>query len=365
MFDWNYFNNTVSIALLKSNRLGELLNGLGYPLDITPGRTRYRSPCPVHGGDGDGFVLALEGDTLPIRWSCFSEHCEKKFKPSLLGLVRGLLSAQAGKDVSAKRAVDYLQKFVGGDLSCGQGPTHPPAKVKPKLLALSRQQVRANLQIPSPYFLGRGFTPAVLDALDVGHSAKLKRSVVPIYDDDGEVCVGYLARSEKPRCTTCEKHHHPEADCRYGQAKWKLMSGFPKGAYLYNYHSARQSPDSAVFLVEGPGDVFRLTEVGHAAVASMGADLSPTQAEKLAALGKEVIVAFDNDPAGRENAYRVTRQLCRAGVETNVWPPPAACKDIGETPPQELLKWAQGNRSSQLLLDRILDSEFDRRPAQV
>lgn len=132
--------------------------------------------------------------------------------------------------------------------------------------------------------------------------------------------MGHQTEAMRARCTTCEKHHQPKAECGYGQAKWKLLSGFPKGAYLYNYQTARQSPGSSVFLVEGPGDVFRLTEAGYTAVASMGTDLSPTQVEKLAALGKEVIVAFDNDPGG--GGKRPPRD-----------PPPSRCRSGGGRPP--------------------------------
>lgn len=152
MIDWNSINNKASVAILKKNRVGALLNSLGFDIDIVPGQTHYRSSCPIHGGDGDAFVLTLEGDTLPIRWRCFSEHCDAKFKPSLLGLVRGLLSTRSGKDVSAQVAVEYLKKFLGHDFPALGGKDQLLAKPtpKPNLLSLSRPQVRKLLGIPSP-----------------------------------------------------------------------------------------------------------------------------------------------------------------------------------------------------------------------
>lgn len=87
----------------------------------------------------------------------------------------------------------------------------------------------------------------------------------------------------------------------------------------------------------------------------MGTDLSQTQIEKLVALKKEIIVAFDADTAGRENAPIVTRQLRQSGVKTLEWGPPKAYKDLGEVPASELSDWIEEGRQDQELLDSILD----------
>src|SRR5581483_7041628 len=105
--------------------------------------------------------------------------------------------------------------------------------------------------------------------------------VVPVFDDDGRLCDGYLARTENPQCPACKKYHQPDSACRYGESKWVVMKDFPKGEYLYNYVSARASTSPFVLLLEGPCDVFRAAEAGVAAVAAFGSDLSPVQADKV------------------------------------------------------------------------------------
>jgi hypothetical protein len=195
------------------------------------------------------------------------------------------------------------------------------------------------LVIPSPYFLSRGFSAAVLDRLDVGHSPRLGKSVVPLHSDDGRTCVGYMARSELPACETCHKCHRPGGRCGYGQPKWKTMDGFPKGSHLYNYHAARRSGSRVVILVEGPGDVWRVEEAGYSAVALLGTDLSAQQLRKLQDLGRSVFAPLDNDKAGRLALARVCS--CVGGkmpVARPLFVPPPY-KDPGEMPTDKLVSW--------------------------
>src|SRR5262249_21506613 len=147
--------------------------------------------------------------------------------------------------------------------------------------SIPRPQVREALEIPAACFVSRGYSSAVLDALDVGHSAKQGRTVLPLYDDTGEVCIGYLSRSEKPLCQTCDRCHPSDESCGRGELRWSMPKDFPRGSYLYNLAAARVSDGPFVLVVEGPGDVFRAAEAGFPAVALLGSGLTEIQAEKL------------------------------------------------------------------------------------
>src|SRR5262249_29656875 len=89
--DWNQRSNAWADAVLDAAPLEDLLHQLG--CDLKPNRTGsiYRVPCPVHGGDGHNCQVKTGGE-MPIRWACWSHQCQRTFKPSLLGLVRGALS---------------------------------------------------------------------------------------------------------------------------------------------------------------------------------------------------------------------------------------------------------------------------------
>jgi hypothetical protein len=334
--DWNRLNNVLSQAVLDKDCLDELLEELGCTRWSRSRGGRRRFPCPVHEGVGHHMQINTSGYAMPIRWCCFSQQCHVKWKPSLLGLVRGTLSTREDRKVPMKEVVDFIQRFVG-DLPDYQ-PEPPRPKPTPKLLNLTREQVRERLTIPSPYFVDRGFPPEVLDAFDVGYSPVLGREVVPLYDDTGEVCIGFEARSNKPLCGDCKKYHMPGTECRYGQSKWRGLPGFLKDQYLYNYARAVDTEAPFVFLVEGSPDVFRLAEAGYIGVAILGSDATEKQLRKLAALGKEVWIAFDNDDAGLAARERFWDKKLRSGIRfsTESFTVPNPYKDLGEMPPAEI-----------------------------
>jgi 5S rRNA maturation endonuclease (ribonuclease M5) len=258
--------------------------------------------------------------------------------------------------IDLQEAVTFLKTFMDG-LSEDDLPVAPKVS-KPipmaKLLALSREKVRQSLVIPSPYFVTQGFSPVVLNAFDVGHSAKRRRSIVPLYDDRGEVCIGYLARSEKPYCPKCKKCHEPRSACRYGQRRWSISENFPKSTYLFNYHNVLRSPSPNVLLVEGPGDAFKAIEAGLTVVALLGNELTEEQANKLVALGKEVIITLDNDEAGRRQTWVVYQCLRERGLRTRIWHPPEKYKDVGEMSVEEVAAWMEHRRRHEEELDAVL-----------
>jgi 5S rRNA maturation endonuclease (ribonuclease M5) len=357
--DFNQLNNALSQAIVDGGRLDDLLADLDCDVGKGPRNGKYRLPCPVHGGDLPSMQIEVGGWHLPVRWSCFSQQCHEQYKPSLLGLVRGILTYQAdGKKARMRDAVEFMARYAGGaPLDAGGRPAPKTA-----LLDLTRREVRARLDIPSRSFLDRGFSPEVLDQFDVGYSKKSRRDVVPLYDDGGQVCVGFEARSVLPRCESCKKHHTAGSDCKYGQSKWMGMKGFPKATYLYNYARAATTKAPFVFLVEGAPDVLRLADAGYVAVALLGSDASDDQLKKLAALGREVWIALDNDEAGEAARVRLDTRLLRPefGFRRESFWAPAPFKDVGETPVDVLRRAVQERVEELAAADaRYADPDFD------
>jgi hypothetical protein len=360
--DWNAYNNRISSAILDTDGLDDLLlSQLGCSLERFPGGRIYRGPCPVHGGDGKNFVLRTDGESVPVNWKCYSQHCEDVYKPSLLGLVRGVLSFQEGRKVHLREAVNYLKEFVN---TFGVKVRRPSLKLTvpsatPRPPTWTREEVRQRLVIPSPYFVGRGFAPAVLDQMDVGHSPKLGRSVVPFYDDNGQTCVGYAARWEGPACPRCSLCHEQWEACGQHDHRWRVSEGFPKSAYLYNYAATRQAEAPFVVVVEGPGGVFRLREAQCSAVACLGSELTGQQAEKLAALSRKVIVALDNDEAGRAGARRAMSRLREYRVDALPLLLPPSVKDVAEMRATDVLVWLYKSAGLRLALAAEQTSDIE------
>jgi hypothetical protein len=334
----NTLNNELSEAVLASDRLGELLAALGCDVKESRGGRVFRGRCPVHLGDDSNFSVGTDGKLFPIFWACHSHSCHKTVgrKGNLIGLIRGALTGDPDRPASMAEARSFIEEFLARD---GDRPTtvrRPTTRPTPTTLSFSREQVRQQLVIPSPYFLSRGFSPAVLDRYDIGESPKLKRAVVPIYDDQGKTCVGILSRSTKLSCTFCSNCHDRTDTCDLGELRWRFEKGFPKGDYLFNYAAAKSAP--VVLLVEGVGDVLRAAEAGVVAVCGFGTDISVFQTVKLSCL-KRVLVAFDNDEPGQKAAHDLVPRLRRDGVHAEVRHPPAAFKDVAEMPVVAVREW--------------------------
>ena len=204
---------------------------------------------------------------------------------------------------------------------------------------LTWEQVRGRLEIPSPYFLSRGYSPAILDQFDIGESAKQQKAVVPIYDDDGTTCVGFISRSIQPYCLKCQMHHLPNDCSSRFETRWEVMRGFPKGQWLFNYAAARSSAFPCVLVVEGAPDVLRAAEAGVPAVALLGSDSTGEQVRKLASLNKLLVVALDNDCPGGKGAATLMGRLKRQGVPAESHRPPSGYKDVGEMSPPDVVRW--------------------------
>jgi DNA primase len=91
---------------------------------------------------------------------------------------------------------------------------------------------------------------------------------------------------------------------------------YKKGRILYGAHLARPHlKDAMAVLVEGYFDAIALHRAGvKTAVAALGTALTEEHARYLKRFTTRVMLAYDNDPAGREAAGRAFPILARAGI---------------------------------------------------
>src|SRR6185436_1852242 len=84
----------LSLALLA--KFDDLLEHFG--LDLQQDSYMYAGACPIHGGNNrTAFNLYKDGDTRPGYWCCWTKHCERKYKSTPIGFVRGMLSKENPK----------------------------------------------------------------------------------------------------------------------------------------------------------------------------------------------------------------------------------------------------------------------------
>lgn len=80
----------------------------------------YSMCCPIHDGDNmSAFNIYPDGEVSRGNWTCRTHNCEKIFKSSIIGFVRGMLSnrnhnwQKEGDDVCTfKDTLDFCEKFT-------------------------------------------------------------------------------------------------------------------------------------------------------------------------------------------------------------------------------------------------------------
>ncbi len=327
-------------------RFEDLTAELGVALQFSS--RMYWGCCPVHGGDNpSAFNLYRDGE-VPGKWICWTRGCEKIFRKTALGFVRGVLTARrfgpdSGKLVPFRDAVEFSCGFLGVPWRGLHVDADEVARQRLRALVggwsspdgreiapdgPARAEVRSRLDIPSPYFLSRGFSPEVLDRFDVGDEGG--RAFVPVYSAGRGFpsCVGFTSRSLFDACPACGYFHGP-SPCpsspqdRFHAAKWR--HDFASGHHLYA--CGGQIPQTIrggdVLLVEGPACLWRLVESGmENAVATFGAKLTdPQQALVEMAGPRRVLVGFDRDEAGEAGFAEVARAMGRLCKVVRVRPP--------------------------------------------
>lgn len=332
------------------------------------GRT-FTGPCPVHGGDNPtAFQIYVnrededdDGRLAPVVWKCYTSRCHERFGSNVFGLVRGIFSCTFSEALSSLLALCRagslkelpapgpqeleLRAFVSQASVMARGSKRPTP------LSLSRQEVRARLRVPSLYFQARGFSPDILDRFDAGdclsHGKPMSgRAVVPVYDDDGRWAVGFTGRSVHPECPSCGLYHDRQRQgCDSARAgpvadyiKWRHTGDFPKEFCLFAWHLARKeaAKKGRIILVESPANVMRLHEAGFSEACGLfGSSLSDPQKVLLETSGAlEIVLALDNDPAGRSGSDAAKRKLRRLFNVREAFPPDPY-KDWGEIPAGE------------------------------
>lgn len=305
-----------------------------FNIDFVEFENRIAFACPVHNGDNcEGACVFTDGEKSKGNWVCWTHSCEKDFGKNIVGFVRGVLSSKHHKEVSFYSAINYCLSFLDkklidikeekipesiyNNVRMAEIFTRKPEKID---LQIPREKVLESLEIPSKYYLNRGYLSETLVAFDVGEcynpSRQMRnRAVVPIYDEDYKY-IGCVGRS---------------LDDENKKYKWINSKGFKKSSYLYGLWLSKPhiQRTSTIILVEGQGDVWRLYEANiKNCVGIFGADLSEDQLITLEQLGvMNVVILTDNDEAGQKASQGIIK---KGGRRFNYFTPTISKKDVGE-----------------------------------
>tara|TARA_R110000824_G_scaffold218372_1_gene404949 strand:- start:583 stop:1578 length:996 start_codon:yes stop_codon:yes gene_type:complete len=308
------------------NVLPELLTY--FEIDFVEYPNRYAFPCPIHGGDNpEGCSIFTDGMTQKGNWACWTRHCEEEVANNLFGFVRGCLAYSRDKNVSMNETASFCLHFLkkGIDELNTESSVRSTRvldifnrKIERKDPIISRDEIKSKINIPSEYYLSRGYTEDVLNTFDVGEClAKNQpmsgRTVVPVYDE-GYNYVGCVGRSTNDQL----------------KPKWLHSKGFKK-TVLYGLNIAKEKilKTKTAILVEGQGDVWRMYESGFTNVVGIfGSSINEDQLILLEQSGAlNLVILTDTDDAGNK-AYSQIIKKC--GRRFNYYRPQISQKDVGE-----------------------------------
>jgi hypothetical protein len=327
------------------------------------GQKVFFSPCFIHGGDNKSALNLYYDADYRVHYKCRTHGCEKHFGTSLLSMIRGGLSrikynwsVPGDKTVNFDQTVEFLLKMfkvnfgdIKGEPLVLNTDNHEFCKVVKAVTDnkikgnITREFYRGRVEIPSQYFLQRGYSIEVLDDYDVGTCKTygkpfFNRAVVPVYDDEGQGIIGFTGRSIFEQCNKCKSYHDPKKDC-YHFPKWRHTKGFQKEKCLYNYSKAKShiQESGVIILVESPGNVWRLEEAGiHNSVALFGTSLNSPQRQLIDESGAlTIILIMDNDEnnAGQDAAL-VIKDTCEKAYRVYIID--ISKNDVGEMSTNEV-----------------------------
>ena len=348
-------------------RIDELFDVLGVTLRRE--KRKYVGCCPVHGGDRDNALnLFYEGNSMVGNWKCRSHSCHERFKPTIVGFIRGVLSnrelnweSPGDEMYSFHDTIKFITGFLGSDLDkfsvdlskveksrSGDHTNRFYAKKQNIKNKIPRATVRKFIVEPT-YYIDRNYSKKILDKYDVSFcnnpkKPMYKRCVTPIYDDDHKFMVGCTGRSIFEKCGDCGGFHDPNRPCplpdevrRY--SKWKHSYQFAAEEWLYNYWYAKRYilETKCAVLVESPGNVWRLEEAGiHNSLGLFGIALNDGQLDSLNRCGAmNILLALDNDDAGSLGAEPIIEELSNL---YNVEVLDISGADIGDMTPEQVKK---------------------------
>lgn len=161
-----------------------------------------------------------------------------------------------------------------------------------------------------PYWQTR-FSDEVIRKYRLGYDSDVEKPCYPLWNNDGEI-IGPV--------------HRNLGDLG---PKYRYPKGSQTSHYLFGVRELEQA--EVLVLVEGAMDVIAVREAGYDAVGSYGARLYQPQIELLQRLGvKQVLIAYDDDQAGRLGSYRARQGLGAAGILARIFHWDTGEKDLGE-----------------------------------
>lgn len=331
-----------------ANNFEKLIAHFG--LELREAGKYYIGKCPIHEGDNPTALNYYHtmGRSAIGNWVCNTNQCHKKYGQHSLGFIQGLLSTREQREFTKQETINWAEKFFDSKYEhTNIGMSHFINRIygedetKYNLELDPKQYRQSGLEIPSPYFLERGYKASTLEHFEIGYCSNNNkpmygRSIVPLYKRDGTKIIGISGRISWGKCNVCGNYHDPKLVCppkkaKYQYSKWKHNKGFP-AQELYNFHLAKEfiQKSGLAIITEGQPNVWRLHEAGFPmSVGSFGSKFTSNQKKLLDLAGTQtILVVPDADQASKKLVSNI-KDLCKHSHNIIVLEPKYE-DDIGE-----------------------------------
>ena len=257
--------------------------------------------CPLHHDVRPSFAVNLDSGGWLCRAGCGSS-----------GDLAYLVEAVTGEPAATARR-KLLRGLALDEEALSRALAEATTSDRVTVTRLETEYPYERGRVPR-YFYRRGFTPETAREWGVGWDGDLRALVVPVVAPDGHV-VGLVRRRLE------------------GEPKYQNTAGLGKSDVLFGLDHVPPDADT-VTVVEGPLDAMWLHQHGYPAVATLGANVSKAQADGLSRRFWRVVLAYDQDRAGRAAARRARGSLGRLDVRELTLP--EGRKDVQECAAGEL-----------------------------
>jgi hypothetical protein len=255
----------------------------------------------------------MSRETLKYPWAAFAEqHLDVTLKSGPEWMVRCVFHDNTGSPA----AQFNVEKGLFVCFSCGEGASvkkiarhlgleigaepEPDVNYLMKRLTDLRVDNKSTNQpdplpestlkrytFPTDYWAGRGFTPATIDAFDLGYEPLHNYGTIPIRNDQGQL-LGVIKR-------------YLDEDLDPELPRYKYPKGFKRSMNLFASWMVEHTTSDLVVVTEGAVDAMKVWQAGYPAVAQYGSSISAQQVRLIRRLGVgQIVLFFDNDTAGRK-----------------------------------------------------------------
>lgn len=315
------------------DRVESILQNLSIEYSVDKKDDIIQIKCPIHDSESLGNSIIYKNTGV---WLCFSGACHEKHGKTFLNLIRATL-----EKAEKPHSWNDVFNFIDGDHVV---VTREVKEFNPVELFKDEKTMPEKIT-PSKYFIRRGYSEKSLIEYEVGDCIRgpyANRAIVPVRYVNGEY-MGFSARIHWPECKACSYYHSPYETClskdhdfHFMYKKWYHSKGMQKSKTLYGIHKV---PDNCkkIAIVEGPGDVWKLSDYGLTIVACMGKTFSDQQFNLLKDKGVEkVFFIGDKDEAGEEFKNRFVANYYK---DFSIYFPKLTNKDPSEMSDEDIKKY--------------------------